>query len=80
LCAGCRRPILPGDEILDLADDNRVHLADGYACLIRWGETWRKAARKALGMATIQSAVVSRSVAHSHARETTWGVWLAYGG
>jgi hypothetical protein len=51
LCAGCRRPILPGDETLDLADDNRVHFPhgeDGYDCLIRWGETWRNAARQAL--------------------------------
>jgi hypothetical protein len=49
LCAGCRRPIAPGEDVLDLADDNRVHLADGYACLIQHGERWRRAPRQALG-------------------------------
>lgn len=44
-CAGCRRPFRRGEEVLDLADTNRVHLADGYACLIAWGERWRAAAR-----------------------------------
>jgi len=34
ICAGCRRSITPGKKALDLADDNRVHLADGYECLI----------------------------------------------
>jgi hypothetical protein len=51
LCAGCRNPILPGDDSLDLADDNRVHFPhgdDAYNCLIQWGQTWREAARKAL--------------------------------
>jgi hypothetical protein len=53
LCAGCRRPILPGETALDLADTNRVHFphgADGYACLIRYGQRWRRAAREALHM------------------------------
>ena len=46
LCAGCRRPFVPGDDVLDLADDNRVHFdAD---CLIAWGDRWRTAARTAL--------------------------------
>jgi hypothetical protein len=48
LCAGCRRPITPGQRVLDLADDNRVHFADGYACLIRHGERWRRRAREAI--------------------------------
>jgi hypothetical protein len=29
LCAGCRRPFAPGDEVLELADGNRVHLGRG---------------------------------------------------
>jgi hypothetical protein len=51
LCAGCRRPIRPDDEILDLADDNRVHFPhgdDSYTCLVQHGERWRKTARHAL--------------------------------
>jgi hypothetical protein len=48
LCAGCRQPIDTGQEVLDLADDNRVHLADGYRCLIAWGRRWRAAARAAI--------------------------------
>jgi hypothetical protein len=47
LCAGCRRPIAPGQETLNLADGNRVHLADGYDCLIRHGTRWRAAAPRA---------------------------------
>jgi hypothetical protein len=48
LCAGCRHPIASGDEVLDLADDNRVHLDADYRCLIAFGERWRSAARAAL--------------------------------
>jgi len=51
MCAGCRRPIAPGEAFLDLADDNRVHFpsgAAGYDCLIAWGECWRGAVRQAL--------------------------------
>lgn len=51
VCAGCRRPFALGDEILDLADDNRVHFPSGgggYDCLIRHGNRWRRA-RAALG-------------------------------
>jgi hypothetical protein len=29
-------------------DGNRVHLADGYDCLIRYGARWRGAATRAL--------------------------------
>jgi hypothetical protein len=47
LCAGCRQPI-GGAEALDLIDGNRVHLSDGYNCLIRHGERWRAAATRAL--------------------------------
>jgi hypothetical protein len=47
ICAGCRQPIAPGDEILDLADDNGVHFAADYRCLIGWGERWRGVARAA---------------------------------
>jgi hypothetical protein len=62
LCAGCRQPIDPAyDEILDLADDNRVHLADGYRCLIAWGRRWRAAAR----------AAIARSSAARGARAST---------
>jgi hypothetical protein len=49
LCAGCRRPFVPGDLALDeLADNNRVHFDADYRCLIAWGERWRSAARAAL--------------------------------
>ena len=48
LCAGCRRPIASGDDVLDLADDNRVHFDADYRCLIAFGERWRSAARAAL--------------------------------
>lgn len=47
LCAGCRR-LLGGAEALDLIDGNRVHIADGYDCLIRHGERWRGMATAAL--------------------------------
>ena len=40
ICAGCRRSIKPGQKALDLAD--------GYECLIRHGERWRRAAREAI--------------------------------
>jgi hypothetical protein len=46
LCAGCRR-LIGGNPVLDLIDGCRVH-ADGYDCLIRWGERWRAAATRAL--------------------------------
>jgi hypothetical protein len=47
-CAGCRCPFRRDDKILDLADNNRVHLAAGYGCLIAWGKQWRRAARDAV--------------------------------
>jgi hypothetical protein len=62
VCAGCRGPIAPGEEALDLADGNRVHFgksalprarrqteesAKGYSCLIAWGERWRQKSRAA---------------------------------
>jgi hypothetical protein len=53
LCAGCRGSIRPGEEFLELADDNRVHFPhgdDSYDCLIRHGERWRNAARQAVLM------------------------------
>jgi hypothetical protein len=49
MCAGCRRPIAPGEAFLDLADDNRVHFPPGEHgsdCLIAWGECWRGAVRQ----------------------------------
>jgi hypothetical protein len=52
LCAGCRRPVGQGPA-LDLIDGCRVHLAEGYDCLIRWGERWRgrsTAVLRALGL------------------------------
>jgi hypothetical protein len=48
ICAGCRRPIALGDEVLDLADDNWVHFKDGYECLIRHGQRWRRAAQEVI--------------------------------
>jgi hypothetical protein len=49
LCAGCRKPIDPADdEILDLADDNRVHIDTDHRCLIAWGRRWRAAAHAAI--------------------------------
>jgi hypothetical protein len=47
LCAGCRRSIRT-EEVLDLMDGNRVHLADDYDCLLRHGRRWRGAATQAL--------------------------------
>jgi hypothetical protein len=47
LWAGCRRPI-EAATALDLIDGNRVHADDGNSCLIRHGERWRAAARRAL--------------------------------
>jgi hypothetical protein len=47
LCAGCRNTISDGDA-LDLADGRRVHLADNFACVLRYGERWRGAAERAL--------------------------------
>jgi hypothetical protein len=34
--------------VLELADSNRVHLTDDHTCLVRWGQCWRTAARKAI--------------------------------
>ena len=48
LCAGCRRPFVSGGAALELADGNRVHLEDGYGCLIGWGTRWRAFARVAV--------------------------------
>jgi hypothetical protein len=45
ICAGCRRSITPGAAVLDLADHNRVHLADGSGCLIARGTRWGPAVR-----------------------------------
>jgi hypothetical protein len=42
ICSGCDQPFAPGEEVLDLADGARVHLSAGYACLIRYGERWRR--------------------------------------
>ena len=47
LCAGCRRP-LAGAEAIDMIDGSRIHIADGYDCLIRYGERWRRAATAGL--------------------------------
>jgi hypothetical protein len=46
-CAGCGTAI-GGLPALRLSDSNRVHIADGYDCLIRHGERWRRAATAAL--------------------------------
>jgi hypothetical protein len=48
LCAGCRRPITAHQLALDLADDNRVHFANGCDCLIQHGERWRRTAREVI--------------------------------
>ena len=47
LCAGCRRPF-GSSEALDMIDGNRIHITDGYDCLIRHGERWRRAATAGL--------------------------------
>jgi hypothetical protein len=47
LCAGCRRPIGEA-EALDLIDGSRVHDRVDNDCLIRHGERWRSAAKRAL--------------------------------
>ena len=49
-CAGCRNTIAAREAVLELADGNRTHLADDYACLIAWGERWRRAARQACSL------------------------------
>jgi hypothetical protein len=36
-CAGYRAPFTPSEEVVELADDNRVHLDAEYRCLIAWG-------------------------------------------
>jgi hypothetical protein len=49
ICAGCRRPFRSPEVVLDLADDYRVHFPpgdNGYDCLIRHGERWRRTARE----------------------------------
>jgi hypothetical protein len=48
LCGGCGEPIGARPRAPDLADGNRVHLADGYECLIRYGERWRAKALAAV--------------------------------
>jgi hypothetical protein len=51
-CAGCGEPI-GGLAALDLADGNRVHLSDSFACLFAFGERWRREATaglRALGL------------------------------
>jgi hypothetical protein len=47
-CAGCLKPIGDGEEALDHADGTRTHLADGFDCVIAYGDRWRGAAEKAL--------------------------------
>ena len=47
VCTSCRRPFPACRGAIDLADDNCVHLAHDYACLIAWSERWRRAAREA---------------------------------
>ena len=44
-CAGCRRPFVSGEAVLELADGSRVHFEASYGCLIGWGTRWRAAAR-----------------------------------
>jgi hypothetical protein len=46
-CAGCGQPI-GGVASLDLPDATRVHFDERWACLIRYGERWRGAAKHAL--------------------------------
>jgi len=52
-CAGCRDTIAAREVVLELADGNRVHLTDNYACLIAWVERWRRAARHACSSAEL---------------------------
>ncbi len=47
LCAGCDKP-LSGAGSMDIWDGARVHLDDGYRCLIAYGRCWRAAAAEAL--------------------------------
>jgi hypothetical protein len=47
-CAGRLKPIGDGEEVLDHADGTRTHLADGFDCVIKYGDKWRGAAEKAL--------------------------------
>jgi hypothetical protein len=61
ICAGCRRPILSGEETLELADDNRVHIDNDYQCLIAWGRRWRAAARAAVA-ATVANALANPDI------------------
>jgi hypothetical protein len=60
----CRKPIGPDDTLLEFADGNRVHLADGYDCLIRHGTRWRAAARGAVSQTA--GAAPSSPVATKH--------------
>jgi hypothetical protein len=48
LCAGCLKPIGEGEEALDHADGTRTHLADGFDCVINYGDRWRGTAEAAL--------------------------------
>jgi hypothetical protein len=47
VCAGCREPI-GNKPLISLIDGNVVHDQRGHACLIRFGEYWRGAARASL--------------------------------
>jgi hypothetical protein len=46
-CAGCLQPI-GGTEALSLTTGERVHLRDGYDCLMAYSRRWRSAATAAL--------------------------------
>jgi len=61
LCAGCRSPIMPGDDVLDLADDNRVHFDADYRCLLAWRDCWRSAARAHLTNRSLTCSKISTS-------------------
>ena len=66
-CAGCRNTIAAREAVLELADGNRTHLADDYACLIAWGERWRRGARQACSSAELDAPRPSRTGEVPHA-------------
>jgi hypothetical protein len=48
LCAGCLKPIGDSGEVFDHADGTQTHMADGFDCVVKYGDRWRGAAEKAL--------------------------------
>ena len=66
VCAGCRRFFGLGEEWLELANGNAVHLTDDYRSLIHYGERWRGKARAAVSQtpaATTENTSLSATFA-----------------